>query len=182
MSLTSFGRVSSSLEESEEKLKRRAAELSVLYEAARKLASSLSIPDLLEGVLDLLVERLGIEKCAVRLLGDDGLLHLKGSRGLAPAAPEQAMEIDPQSFLGECLSSAQVISVPDTSSVAGRLQGLLPEEALASLILAPLTTETRTLGVLTAASGQKGAFAKEHLEFFPVPGRPIGAGSVERHH
>ena len=161
-----FSRVSSSLEESEEKLKRRAAELSVLYEAARRLASSLSIPDLLEGVLDLLVERLGIERCAVRLLGDDGLLHLKGSRGLAPEAPEQAIAAGPQSFLGECLSSAQVISVPDTSSAARRLRGLLPGEAQASLVLAPLTTETRTLGVLTAASGQKGAFAKEHLGFF----------------
>ena len=161
-----FSKVSSSLEESEEKLKRRAAELSVLYEAARRLASSLSIPDLLEGVLDLLVERLGIERCAVRLLGDDGLLHLKGSRGLIPAASEQAMEIDPQSFLGECLSSSQVISVPDTSSVADRLEGLSPEETQGSLALAPLTTETRTLGVLTAASGQKGAFAKENLGFF----------------
>ncbi len=161
-----FSKVSSSLEESEEKLKRRAAELSVLYEAARRLASSLQIPDLLEGVLDLLVERLGIERCAVRLLGEDGLLHLKGSRGLAPGVREQAIEPEPQSLLGECLSSSQVISVPDSSAVTDRLQGLLKEETQASLVLAPLTTETRTMGVLTAASRQTGAFAKEHIGFF----------------
>jgi sigma-B regulation protein RsbU (phosphoserine phosphatase) len=161
-----FGQVSSSLEESEQKLKRRAAELSVLYEAARRLASSLYIPDLLEGVLNLLVERLGIEKCAVRLLGEDGLLHLKGSRGLAPEPRDQAMKPDPESFLGECLLSSQVISVPDTSTVSDRLQGLLAEETQASLVLAPLTTETRTMGVLTAASQQKGYFAREHIGFF----------------
>ncbi len=161
-----FSKVSSSLEASEEKLKRRAAELSVLYEAARRLASSLAIPDLLEGVLDLLVERLGIERCAVRLLGEDGLLHLKGSRGLGPEAREQAVEPVPQSLLGECLSSSQVISVPDSLAVADRLQGLFPEETEASLVLAPLTTETRTMGVLTAVSRQKGAFAKEHIGFF----------------
>ena len=33
-------------------------------------------------------------------------------------------------------------------------------------MLAPITTETLTLGVLTAASSQKGYFAKEHVEFF----------------
>jgi PAS domain S-box-containing protein len=161
-----FSKVSISLEASEEKLKRRAAELSVLYEAARRLASSLSIPDLLEGVLDLLVERLGIERCAVRLLGDDGLLHLRGYRGMTPAAREQVIGPEPQSLLGECLSSSQVISVADEGGLAGRAQGLLPGETQASLVLAPLTTETRTLGVLTAASGQPGAFAKENLGFF----------------
>ena len=130
------------------------------------MASSLYIPDLLEGVLNLLVERLGIEKCAVRLLGEDGLLHLKGSRGLAPEARDQAVKPDPESLLGECLLSSQVISVPDTATVSDRLQGLLEEETQASLVLAPLTTETRTMGVLTAASQQKGYFAKEHIGFF----------------
>jgi phosphoserine phosphatase RsbU/P len=169
-----FSKVSGSLVESEEKLKRRAAELSVLYEAARRLASSLYIPDLLEGVFDLLVERLGIERCAVRLLGEDGLLHLKGSRGLAPEAREQVVEPDPQSLLGECLAKSQVISVADSNAVAARLQGLSAEETQASLILAPLTTETRTMGVLTAASGQTGAFTKEHIGFFQSLAGQVG--------
>jgi PAS domain S-box-containing protein len=161
-----FGRISSSLEESEQQLKRRVAELSVLYEAARRLASSLYIPDLLEGVLGVLVERLGIEKCAVRLLDDEGFLHIKGSRGLPPEAREQVVKPDPESLLGQCVLTPQVISVSDSSAVADRLQGLLEDETPASLVLAPITTETLTLGVLTAVSSQKGYFAKEHVEFF----------------
>jgi hypothetical protein len=62
-----FGRISSSLEESEQQLKRRVSELSVLYEAARRLASTLYFPEILDGVLGVLVEKLGIEKCAVAL-------------------------------------------------------------------------------------------------------------------
>jgi sigma-B regulation protein RsbU (phosphoserine phosphatase) len=161
-----FGRISSSLEESEQQLKRRVAELSVLYEAARRLASSLYIPDLLEGVLEVLVEQLGIEKCAVRLLDEQGFLHIKGSRGLPSEAGEQVVKPDPRSLLGQCLSTSQVISVADSSTVADRLQGLVEDETLASLVLAPITTETLTLGVLTAASSQQGYFAKEHVEFF----------------
>jgi PAS domain S-box-containing protein len=160
-----FGRISSSLEESEQQLRRRVAELSVLYEAARRLASSMVIPDILEGVLGVLVEQLGIEKCAVRLLDEQGFLHIKGSRGLPPEAGEQVAKPDPQSLLGQCLAS-QVTSVVDSSSHRDRLQGLLAEETLASLVLAPITTETQTLGVLTAASSQQGYFAKEHVEFF----------------
>jgi PAS domain S-box-containing protein len=161
-----FEQVSSSLEESEQKLKRRAAELSVLYEAARKLASSFYIPDLLEGVLSLLEERLGIEKCAVRLLGEDGQLHLRGSRGLAPEARDQAVKPDPASLLGECLFTSQVINVPDASTVEARLQGLQEEETQGSLLLAPLTSEIRAVGVLSVASQQKGFFTKEHIGFF----------------
>ncbi len=161
-----FGRISSSLEESEQQLKRRVAELSVLYEAARRLASSLYIPDLLEGVLGVLGEQLGIEKCAVRLLDEDGFLRLKGFRGLPAEARELVVTPEPQSLLGQCLSTSQVISVSDSAAEADRLQGLLAEETLASLVLAPIATETQTLGVLTAASSQKGYFTKEHVEFF----------------
>jgi phosphoserine phosphatase RsbU/P len=161
-----FGRISSSLKESEQQLKRRVAELSVLYEAARRLASSLYIPDLLEGVLGVLVEQLGVEKCAVRLLDEDGFLHIKGSRGLPPEAREQVVKPHPESLLGQCLLTPQVVSVADSSTMPDRLQGLLEDETPASLVLAPITTETLTLGVLTAASSQKGYFAKEHVEFF----------------
>jgi sigma-B regulation protein RsbU (phosphoserine phosphatase) len=161
-----FARISSSLKESEQQLKRRVAELSVLYEAARRLASSLYIPDLLEGVQRVLVEQLGIEKCTVRLLDEDGFLHMKCSRGLPPEAREQVVKPEPESLLGQCLLTSQVISVSDSATVRDRLQGLVEEEATASLVLAPITTETLTLGVMTAASSQKGYFTREHEEFF----------------
>jgi phosphoserine phosphatase RsbU/P len=161
-----FGEVTSSLEESEQKLKRRVAELSVLYEAARRLTSSLYLPELMEGVLDLLVERLGVEKCSVRLLEEDGTLHIKSYRGLSRRAKAWAARPDMRSLLGQCLLTPQVISVSDTSLFQDRLQGLLEEETLASFVLAPIATETLALGVLTAASSQKGYFAKEHVEFF----------------
>jgi PAS domain S-box-containing protein len=161
-----FGQISASLQESEEHLKRRVVELSVLYEAARRLASSLFFPEILDGMLGVLVEQLGVDNCTVRLLDEDGLLHIKALRGLPPEARGQVVKADPESLLGQCLMNAQVISVPDSSEVAFRLQGLVEEEALSSLVLAPITTETLTLGVLTAASRKKGYFTQEHVEFF----------------
>jgi sigma-B regulation protein RsbU (phosphoserine phosphatase) len=161
-----FGQVSSSLEESKQKLKRRVAELSVLYEAARRLTSSLYLPELMEGILDLLVERLGVNKCSVRLLEEDRKLHIKSYRGLSGEVKDWAVKPDMSTLLGQCLLTPQVISASDTSLFLDRLQGLLEEETLASFVLAPIATETLALGVLTAASSQKGYFAKEHVEFF----------------
>jgi hypothetical protein len=109
------------------------------------LASSLYIPDLLEGVLGVLVEQLGVEKCAVRLLDEDGFLHMKGFRGLPSEARDQVVKPNPESFLGQCLLTPQVMSVSDSTTVADRLQGLLEDETLASLVLAPITTETLTI-------------------------------------
>ena len=163
-----FSRISSSLEESEQQLRRRVAELSVLFEAARRLAYSPYIPDLLEGVLGVLEEQLGIETCAVRLLDERGYLHIKGSRGLPPEALEQVVKPGPESLLGQCLSNftPQVVALGDSPETGPRLQGLLEEEIMGSLVLAPIATETVTLGVLTAASSQKGFFTREHVEFF----------------
>ena len=161
-----FGKVSSSLEESQQKLKRRVVELSVLYEAARRLTSTLYLPDLMEGVLDLLVERLGVENCSVRLLDEDGYLRIKSFRGLPPQALEIEIKPDIQSLLGQCFLTPEVISVSDASIVGDRLEGLMVEEVLSSFVVAPIATETLALGVLNAASSQKGYFPKEHVEFF----------------
>ena len=169
-----FGRVTSSLEASQEQLKRRVAELSVLYEAARKLTSSLYMPELMEGVLDLLVDRLGVEKCAIRLLDDDGYLRIKSFRNLSPLAGEVGIKPDMRPLLGQCLLTPQVISVADSSIVWDRLQGLHEEETMASFVMAPIATETMSLGVLSAASSQKGYFAKEHMEFFQSLASQLG--------
>jgi sigma-B regulation protein RsbU (phosphoserine phosphatase) len=170
-----FGHISNSLEESQQQLKRRVAELSILYEAAQRLTSSLYLPDLIEGVLDLLKERLMVERCAVRLIDDDGLLRIKSARGLPAEAGDAAVRPEMRSFLGQCLLTPQVVLVSDSSIVSDRVEGMLEDEIMNSFVLAPITTETMAMGVLSAASSQKGYFAKEHMEFFQSLTRQMGS-------
>jgi signal transduction histidine kinase len=151
------------------------AELSILYEAAQKLTSSLYLPDLIEGVLDLLKERLMVERCAVRLIDDDGFLRIKSARGLPPEAGEAAVKPELRTFLGQCLLTPQVVLVSDSSIVSDRVEGLLEDEIMNSFVLAPITTETMAMGILSAASSQKGYFAKEHMEFFQSLTRQMGS-------
>jgi sigma-B regulation protein RsbU (phosphoserine phosphatase) len=169
-----FGHISSSLEESQQQLRRRVAELSILYEAAQRLTSSLYLPDLIEGVLDLLKERLLVERCAVRLVDDDGFLRIKSARGLPEEAKETAVKPEMRSFLGQCLLTPQVVLVSDSSIVSDRVEGMLEDEIMNSFVLAPITTETMAMGILSASSSQKGYFAKEHMEFFQSLTRHMG--------
>ncbi len=162
------------------------AELSILYEAAQRLTSSLYLPDLIEGVLDLLKDRLLVERCAVRLMEDDGFLRIKSSRGLPARSGEVPIKPEMRSFLGQCLQTPQVVLVSDSSIVLDRVEGLLEEEIMNSFVLAPITTETMAMGVLSAASSQKGYFAKEHMEFFQSLSRQLGlavrSAQVVAHH
>jgi sigma-B regulation protein RsbU (phosphoserine phosphatase) len=170
-----FGHISSSLEESQQQLRRRVAELSILYEAAQRLTSSLYLPDLIEGVLDLLKERLMVERCAVRLIDEDGFLRIKSARGLPAEAVDAAVKPEMRTFLGQCLLTPQVVLVSDSSIVSDRVEGLFEDEIMNSFVLAPITTETMAMGVLSAASSQKGYFAKEHMEFFQSLTRHMGS-------
>jgi signal transduction histidine kinase len=126
-------------------------------------------------VLDLLKERLMVERCAVRLIDDDGFLRIKSARGLPPEAGEAAVKPELRTFLGQCLLTPQVVLVSDSSIVSDRVEGLFEEEIMNSFVLAPITTETMAMGVLSAASSQKGYFAKEHMEFFQSLTRQMGS-------
>ncbi len=163
-----FGEVSHSLEESREALKKRISELSLLTEAAQTSTSILSLTQILESILTLLMEKFSIEQCSIRLLDEDGVLRLKSSRGAALVDLEK-MDLIPDmtTLTGQCLLTRTVISIPDTQNLSSReVTGLAPDETLASFIQVPLATESQVLGVLTAASRTQNFFSPEQLDFY----------------
>lgn len=162
------GEVSHSLEESREALKHRLNELAILNEAAQHSTSSLSLPQILESILELLHQKMGVEQCSIRLLDENGVLRLESYLGQT-ALQRQGLDLTPDmsSLLGQCLLTRTVISIPDVSQIpADTPSGLHPDEMLASFILVPLATESQVLGVLSAASKQKKYFPPEQLDFY----------------
>jgi|GEM_PF-172044 len=162
------GEVSHSLEESREALKQRLNELAILNEAAQHSTSSLSLPQILESILELLHHKMGVEQSSIRLLDEDGVLRLESYLGKTPL-PQPQLDLTPDmsTLLGQCLLTRTVISIPDVSQMpADTPAGLHPEEMLASFILVPLATESQVLGVLSAASSQKKYFPSEQLDFY----------------
>lgn len=162
------GEVSHSLEESREALKHRINELAILNEAAQHSTSSLSLPQILESILELLHNKMGVEQSSIRLLDEDGVLRLESYLGKTPL-PRRELDQTPNmsTLLGQCLLTRTVISIPDVSQMPPDTpSGLHPEEMLSSFILVPLATESQVLGVLSAASHQKKFFPPEQLDFY----------------
>ncbi|WP_449244968.1 ATP-binding protein [Desulfobacca acetoxidans] len=162
------GEVSHSLEESREALKQRVNELSIINEAAQHSTSSLSLPQILESILRLLHDKIGVEQSSIRLLDEDGVLRLESHLG-PPVLPTHELDMAPDmsTLVGQCLLTRNLISIPDATQMPkDSASGLHFAEMQASFILVPLATESQVLGVLSAASSHKRFFPPEQLDFF----------------
>ncbi|MBM4288309.1 MAG: GAF domain-containing protein [Deltaproteobacteria bacterium] len=162
------GEVSHSLEESRGALKQRVNELSILNEAAQHSTSSLSLSQILESILRLLQDKIGVAQSSIRLLDEDGVLRLESSLGPTPLVNHELdMTPDMSTLVGQCLLTRNLISIPDATQLPpDSSPGLHPAEMQASFILVPLATESQVLGVLCAASDQKKFFPPEQLDFY----------------
>lgn len=172
-----FGKVSLSLEASQEELQHRVKELSVLYDASRLIASTLDIDQVMENILDLLVDKFGVDNCSIRLLDDDGILRIKHHRGLRPEFVKTA-ERKPtmECYSGECFLTGKVILVPDAEKINKPLStNLITGQGIKSFVQAPIVSEGKTVGVLTAASmKEKGYFSEKFIDLFKTVAQQLG--------
>ena len=76
-------------EQAVETLRRRNADLEVLYETVKDLSSTLSVDRVLERLLDRTLQHLDAEIGSILLLGDDDHLRVMVSHGLPPEVVER---------------------------------------------------------------------------------------------
>ncbi|MBN2333891.1 MAG: response regulator [Deltaproteobacteria bacterium] len=172
-----FGKISLSLEASQDELQQRVKELSVLYEASRTISSSLDCNQVMENILDLLVEKFNVDNCSIRLLDEDGLLRIKRQRGLRPEFVKTA-ERQPtmECHSGECFLTGRVIYVPDAENISKPVStNLITKQGIKSFVQAPIFSEQETIGVLTASSMKgKGYFSDKFIELFKTLAQQLG--------
>ncbi len=172
-----FGKISLSLEASQEELQHRIKELSILYDASRLIASSLDIDQVMEGILDLLEGKFELDNCSIRLLDEDGMLRIKCQLGLMPEFVKTA-ERRPtmECYSGECFLTGKVISVPDAEKISKPLStNLMTKQGIKSFVQAPIISEHKTVGVLTASSmKKKGYFSEKFVDLFETLAQQLG--------
>ena len=61
-------------------LRRSLKELSVLFEASKKVGSSLSLSEIMDAIMDLLMDKFKTDTWSIRLLDEDGYLRIKRCR------------------------------------------------------------------------------------------------------
>jgi signal transduction histidine kinase/Na+/proline symporter/DNA-binding response OmpR family regulator len=172
-----FGKISLSLEASQEELQHRVKELSVLYDASRLVASSMDIDQVMGNILDLLVDKFKVDNCSIRLLDADGMLRIKHQRGLRPEFVKTA-ERRPtmECYSGECFLTGKVIYLPDAGKISKPLStNLITKQGIKSFVQAPIISEHEIVGVLTASSTkEKGYFSDKFINLFETIAQQLG--------
>ncbi len=172
-----FGKISLSLEASQEELQQRIKELSVLYEASRMVASSLDPKRVMDNLLGLLVDKFNVDNCSVRLLDNDGMLRIKAQRGLRPEFVKTA-ERKPsmECYSGECFLTGKVIHVPDTDKIDKPIStNLITGQGIKSFVQSPIFSEQEIIGVLSASSiKEKGYFSDKFIDLFQTLAQQLG--------
>ncbi len=163
-----FGAVSLSLEESREELQSRVLELSVLFEASKRVAATLEEGEAIDAVLDLIASEFGLE-CQGVFLVRGGVLEARRARGFpASYGDVLALPAGRRSCVAEAAAQARTVSVAGDHEAGEALSveaSLSP--GLASVIATPILQEGRVLGVLAAASHRRrGGFSEKFVEAF----------------
>ncbi len=175
-----FGAVSISLEESREELGARVRELSVLFEASKRLAGSLDEDAVINGVLELIESEFGMDCQGVFWL-ERGRLVPGVARGFAPGYLEAVGGAGPA-----CSYLAQAVDRGGTVFLSGPVPAGEPtpvevdhNPGLQSVIATPIVHENRTLGVLAAGSTErKGYFSEKFVEAFEALAHELGLAVV----
>ena len=166
-----LGKVNSPLIKQRKELKQRIKELSFLFETSKKITSTLSLSEILDSVLDLLMERFKAYAWSIRILDDDGYLRIKSQRRLSPEFvrfAERKPTMD--SYSGECFLKNKIIIVNDAERVNKPIStNLGVNEGIKSFALVPIATEEEVLGVLAGAcKKEKGHFSEGYSEFMEI--------------
>ncbi|RLA92089.1 MAG: hypothetical protein DRG25_06845 [Deltaproteobacteria bacterium] len=149
-------------------LKRSLKELSVLFEASKKVSSSLSLPEILNSILDFFMEEFRIDGGSILLIDEDGYLRVRTHRGLSPDFVKSAEQKPTEDTCsGECFLKNKIIIIKDAEQVSKPIfNNLEVEEGIKSFSLIPIGIEDEVIGILYCVSKtKKGYFSEEYIEF-----------------
>lgn len=142
----------------------RMRELSILYDVARAVTSSIELNMVLQKITDTVPARLGVPKFAIMLLGEAGLevrkAHPPGSEGLKFAVGE--------GVCGRAAATRKSVYVADLEAdqTLFKVRGGTGAQGRGSLLALPMLHGDELLGVLNFERPEKAAFSAGEIEFF----------------
>ncbi|MDY0268390.1 SpoIIE family protein phosphatase [Trichloromonas sp.] len=160
-------------------------QLSVLYEAARVVASGADIQDIFDNILDLMQQQFKFDLCVIRILDPaTNLLTVRSQRGMSSdhlGAAER--ELNTNTYIGETFLGNRVTVVNDTDVLdKPQTAHIIHREGILSFAHAPIVIEGQPIGVLSALSkSSKGIFTSEFIELFKSLAGQVGVAWRNAH-
>ena len=145
-------------------------QLSVLFEAARMVASGAQRQVILDDILDLMVQQFKFDLCVIRTVdARRENLIVQAQKGMsADHLGESERELSMGTYIGAAFLTNSVTVVNDTEFIdMPRSAQIIHREGIKSFAHAPITIEGDPVGVLSAFSrSAKGIFTDEFVELF----------------
>ncbi len=145
-------------------------QLSVLYDAAKVVASGNNLQSILDEILTIFTEQFKFDLCVIRLLDEDRQsLTVRSQRGMTSEHfGESERDLNMETFIGETFLTNSVSVVNDSDYISKpKTAAIIHREKILSFAHAPIAIEGQPIGVISAFSRTaKGIFTKEFIELF----------------
>jgi serine phosphatase RsbU (regulator of sigma subunit)/Na+/proline symporter len=153
-------------------------QLSVLYEAARVVASGADQQTILDNILELLMEQFKFDLCVIRIVDETkNALVVLSQKGMSSAhLGEAERNLTHDTCIGEAFldnttkveNDCDLLKKPATAKI-------VRHEGIKSFVHTPIAIEGEPIGVISAFSrSAKGIFTNEFVEMFQSVARQIG--------
>lgn len=154
--------IQQALEASHLALEQRVNHLSLLYDVARSLTSTLELSELLARISTNVATRLHFRRFSLMLLNAEGRLEVKVA--LPPATESSAIHFGlGEGACGHAASSLQSVYIPDLSQ-DGRFVARERSNPMGSLLAVPILHQGQLLGVMNFERPEVAAFDAEDIE------------------
>ena len=153
-------------------------QLSVLYDAARFVASGNDLQSILDDILKIFTEQFKFDLCVIRILDQDRqTLTVRSQSGMTSEHfGESERDLTTDTFIGETFLTNTVSVVNDSDYISKpQTAEIIHREKILSFAHAPIDVEGQPIGVISAFSRTaKGIFTGEFLELFSSLAGQVG--------
>ncbi|MEJ2470155.1 MAG: GAF domain-containing protein, partial [Desulfuromonadales bacterium] len=153
-------------------------QLSVLYDAARVVASGRDLQSILDEILKIFTDQFKFDLCVIRILDEDRqTLTVRSQRGMTSEHfGESERDLTNETFIGETFLTNNVSVVNDCEYISKpKTAAIIRREKILSFAHAPIAVEGQPIGVLSAFSRTaKGIFTNEFVELFTSLAGQVG--------
>ncbi len=145
-------------------------QLSVLYDAARAVASGNDLQSILDEMLKIFTDQFKFDLCVIRILDEERqTLTVRSQRGMTSEHfGESERDLTTETFIGETFLTNSVSVVNDSDFISKpKTAKVIHREEILSFAHAPIAIEGQPIGVISAFSRtSKGIFTSEFIELF----------------
>ena len=158
-----------------QRLERSERQLVVLQKVSRLMTRKLTLPEVLQAILDLLVEATGGDACLIYLIDNDELVLCASS----PSHPRQVGRIRlrmGEGLTGWVAKERRMVAIPREAYLDRRFRLFtdLPEDTFEAFLSVPIIVREEVVGVINVQHRQPHAHTGNEMEMLATVGEQVG--------